>query len=418
MGRCKTPLASSTGFWDPLGLSSANLWEAGDEATIGFLRHAEIKHGRVAMFAFVGYCAQANGAHWPWKLSLSGLSFEDISNAGSPPEQWDALPTQSKLQILGAISLLEVFGEASYLTEAQGEKHYMMGGKPGFYPSIKAHPTARTAAPPKRSPRPSPRPRRPSPRPCHTLAFGLLTLLASATSTPLRQNRHALIIAWPFTPCPCRFLQNAGVPHPVPFDLYDPFGISKNASKEKKEKGLIVEINNGRLAMCASPLRRPDAIGFGGARGDQVPAGGPRWSAAADAPVRPQAGHHGLCVGGQGARLRALADRGHQAVCQRVVEGPSSHPGLTTPPHLPAWWPHGLGSLLLTPGRSLSSLEARRGLGSSPQAAPEAEESPLCTDRYAGEPMAPFAASDNLPFVSDMLGWKTEQIFAFGAFGQ
>ena len=32
--------------------------------------------------------------------------------------------------------------------------------------------------------------------------------------------------------------------------------------------------------------------------------------------------------------------------------------------------------------------------------------------------MAPFAASDNLPFVSDMLGWKTEQIFAFGAFGQ
>jgi len=236
-----TKLNPKVGFWDPLGLSSANLWEAGDEATIGFLRHAEIKHGRVAMFAFVGYCAQANGAHWPWKLSLSGLSFEDISNAGSPPEQWDALPTQSKLQILGAISLLEVFGEASYLTEAQGEKHYMMGGKPGFYPSIK----------------------------------------------------------------------NAGVPHPVPFDLYDPFGISKNASKEKKEKGLIVEINNGRLAMLG-------IMGF---------------------------------------------------VSEAKV--PGSVPSLTG---------------VIKP--------------------------------YAGEPMAPFAASDNLPFVSDMLGWKTEQIFAFGAFGQ
>ena len=28
-------------------------------------------------------------------------------------------------------------GEASYLTEARGQKHYMMGGKPGFFPSIK-----------------------------------------------------------------------------------------------------------------------------------------------------------------------------------------------------------------------------------------------------------------------------------------
>ena len=57
------------------------------------------------------------------------LSFGDISAAGFPEMQWDALPTASKLQILGAISLLEVFGEASYLTTAQGEKHYMMGAR-------------------------------------------------------------------------------------------------------------------------------------------------------------------------------------------------------------------------------------------------------------------------------------------------
>ena len=38
------------------------------------------------------------------------------------------------------------------------------------------------------------------------------------------------------------------MPHPVPFDLFDPFGLSKNASPEKKQKGLLAEINNGRLA--------------------------------------------------------------------------------------------------------------------------------------------------------------------------
>lgn len=33
----------ASGFWDPLKLSDASMWGMGNEATIAFLRHSEIK---------------------------------------------------------------------------------------------------------------------------------------------------------------------------------------------------------------------------------------------------------------------------------------------------------------------------------------------------------------------------------------
>merc|ERR1712022_69208 len=33
------------GFWDPLGATDLDFWGLGEEGTIGYLRHAEIKHG-------------------------------------------------------------------------------------------------------------------------------------------------------------------------------------------------------------------------------------------------------------------------------------------------------------------------------------------------------------------------------------
>ena len=44
-------------------------------------------------------------------------------------------------------------------------------------------------------------------------------------------------------------LKAGGFPHPVPLDLWDPFGFTKKMTPERKEKALVAEINNGRLAM-------------------------------------------------------------------------------------------------------------------------------------------------------------------------
>ena len=170
-------LGSAIGFWDPLGATNIDFWGLGEEGTIGYLRHAEIKHGRVAMAGFLGFCAGAtplvSGEHTflPYKGYVAGCT---------PQEQWDNIPLWGKLQIFTLIGMLESYGEGA--GRPGGYVHYTKGGQPGYFPEIKGR-----------------------------AGFGQVGL-----------------------------------------NLWDPFGLPggpSSQSAEQKERGLKVEVNNGRLAM-------------------------------------------------------------------------------------------------------------------------------------------------------------------------
>merc|ERR1719181_1877019 len=109
-------------IWDPLDIAGS----VSDEALMWF-RHAELKHGRVAMLATVGYLTGAAGITFPGEIA-KGVTFESV-NSGGVFSAWSNVPEAGKLQILLLIFMLELSTESK-------KPHYMRGGVPGKIDSL------------------------------------------------------------------------------------------------------------------------------------------------------------------------------------------------------------------------------------------------------------------------------------------
>ena len=88
------------GFFDPLGLVKDY-----DQEDFDRLRYVEIKHGRIAMMAVVGFLVQESGIRFDGDIDFHGTSFASIPNGF---KAFDAIPNAGLAQILLFIFFLEV----------------------------------------------------------------------------------------------------------------------------------------------------------------------------------------------------------------------------------------------------------------------------------------------------------------------
>ena len=92
------------GYWDPLGLL-----DNADEARFDRLRYVEVKHGRIAMLAFVGQITTRAGLPLPGNIDLSGDSFDSYPDGLAALIGPDAIPAAGFGQLILLVGLLELF---------------------------------------------------------------------------------------------------------------------------------------------------------------------------------------------------------------------------------------------------------------------------------------------------------------------
>ena len=88
------------GMFDPLGLV-----EDGNQEKFNRLRYVELKHGRIAMLAFLGQIITRAGIHFPGDIDFHGTAFADIGNGFAGLND---VPLAGIQQMIGFIGILEL----------------------------------------------------------------------------------------------------------------------------------------------------------------------------------------------------------------------------------------------------------------------------------------------------------------------
>mmetsp|Transcript_12401 Transcript_12401/g.26974 ORF Transcript_12401/g.26974 Transcript_12401/m.26974 type:complete len:211 (+) Transcript_12401:71-703(+) len=91
------------GFYDPLGMLNGDC----SQERFDRLRYVEIKHGRIAMLAFLGQITTRGGLHLGGNIDYSGDSFDSFPNGIAALIGPDSIPTAGLVQIIALIGLLE-----------------------------------------------------------------------------------------------------------------------------------------------------------------------------------------------------------------------------------------------------------------------------------------------------------------------
>ncbi|CAE7806449.1 FCPF [Symbiodinium sp. CCMP2592] len=218
------------GFWDPLGLSADK-----DQATFKRRRAVEIKHGRIAMYATMGYIVPEY-FKFPGYLSPSlGLKFSDVPNGLAALSK---IPVLGGAQIIAFCGLIETTGffQASSTTDGRGPREGQFSmkdstesaepgnygvGFPNFLGKVE-DPEARKS------------------KLAAELANGRLAMMVARSFFGGETTSYAS-----FDPA-----TELGVQDPIGF--WDPLGLSADKDQATFKRRRAVEIKHGRIAMYAT----------------------------------------------------------------------------------------------------------------------------------------------------------------------
>ncbi|CAE7025526.1 FCPB [Symbiodinium sp. CCMP2456] len=212
------------GFWDPLGLSAD-----GDAAVFARRREVELKHGRISMFATIGYIVPEY-FRWPGELSPKlGLKFTDIPNGLAALTK---VPGQGWGQIVAFLGTYELF-----INKPVGDEpgNYGKGNLGlGFLGSV-ADPEARKK------------------KLSAELANGRLAMMAIIGMLFQDGLTGSAWGDWAlYTDSPLRSGLMRLTGDQAPLGFWDPLGFSKDLDVEVFKRRRETEIKHGRVSMFAT----------------------------------------------------------------------------------------------------------------------------------------------------------------------